>query len=114
MITGIDLNETKEFTSPRDKVNPTVWIVGALGSDKTGKITLAGKPSFDQVITTAQEGLRGWSNFKDNKGADIAFARNDEGVVPLEVIKQIPPIVLIEISAEILKISRLAEIEIKN
>jgi hypothetical protein len=68
-----------------------------------------------------QYGLRGWSNFKDDKGVDIPFkpVKRTHGsksytVADPELVKLIPAVVITELASEIRKANELDPTEEKN
>lgn len=119
MITGIDLNATKDFICAADKKNPTIWKLSAVASNITGTTALE-KPNWQTSINIARIAIKGWENFKIND-ADVAFETEntilfgkERTVVTEDLIGMIPPVVLLEIVAEIYKISKLTDTDTKN
>lgn len=88
-ITALDLTKQKEVTFPKDKVDPTVWVIGTLDgrvdgmiSDRHLKVAVnKADPDGDADVKLAsnalafervQFGLKGWRNYKDGEGNDIS------------------------------------------
>lgn len=120
-IKGISLGETKDFTSIYDKEEPkTKWIIGALDSDIFDLVV--GQENQLKIASEAVRfGLKGFENFNDSNNKPLKFDTVSRAVGPYNykvisdnIMKLLPPQVKIELAAEILKISKLNEEEIKN
>ena len=120
MIDPIAFGQTKEYVLKNDKVNPTIWIIGALDSITKAKIVSSfgkvevkdGQPVYTQSeidlslnnFSIVKYGLKGFRNFKlDDK--EVEFKVNKEKVfgneieaVSDEVLKSIPLYVIAELS----------------
>jgi len=141
-IVGLSLAATRPFQSRLDSARgtpeATTFRLGTLDSRILGKIkdmatTINVDPTQpdDEVSTsingnevnfqTVAYGLKGWENFKDAKGNDIAFqtlTRRHSGqvyeVVDPEVLKLVPQAVLAELAYEITRDNEVSETEGKN
>ena len=76
---------------------------------------------FEWATDICKYGLKGWSNFRDANGNEIAFATKKvvaggliKEVVDPVVLSRIPLEVLQELSVEIRSVNSLSETEIKN
>ncbi|RLA87314.1 MAG: hypothetical protein DRG40_00700 [Deltaproteobacteria bacterium] len=133
-IKALRLGETWEYVSKfdPDKENPTVWILGTLDSEVYSLLmdelavyrVEGGQPEpdmklnyFERNLRTVQYGLKGWKNFKDEKGKEIPFETERRGkheVVRADLVRRIPFPVIQELAEEILKANTLTEEEAKN
>lgn len=122
MISGINLSETKNYTSKYDSgEKKTVWKIGVLDSES---MTVVMEEETKVLKTTAMAvrfGLRGFENFFDAQGNPVEFVTEQKilGGRPVHVIsdkimKIIPSPVVLELGTEILKMAQLSESEIKN
>lgn len=125
MITGINLNETQDFTSKYDTSDQkTVWKISPLSSGTSahiGSIFAKDPSSIDGFIEAVKFGLKGAVNFKNASGDDIAIEKVNKSVgdskysvVSSNVIEIIPFEIIIELGTAILTISKLSEQETKN
>lgn len=140
MIKPIPVGEVFDFVLPKDKTNPTIWKLSALGSilksrilNKTVDIKPNAKdpekfdviPKFDEKelgvdVQTTKYGLKGFSNFKLD-GKEVEFKTEDAilggktyKVVSDETLSYIPREVIAELSEQILKASEISVAEEKN
>lgn len=116
MITGIDRNLTKEYTSKYDTGDPkTIWKLSVLSAREfaliSEKISDQAK-AIDGMIEVVRYGLKGVENFADNNGKIIALEQGK--LVPESVLNIIPVDVIIELGGKILELTKLSEQEIKN
>lgn len=127
-IIGISKSEIQEHISDRDEFKTesegaTVWILGSLDVNVRARIGdramvmeqgEEGTRFFVQggtrTIDTVRFGLKGWRNFKDDKGNQFVFvtrilviAGEPYDVVTDECLGFIPPIVLNELAQKILE-----------
>ena len=133
-ITAINISDTKTISHPDDKVNPTIWTIGAVDSRIYGKLNDASlvvgvdpsNPDTDADVKLArnglafevvQFGLKGFENFKDQKG-DVAYATEDKviGAKKYQVAKgdllaRVPGHVLQWLSAQIMDLNKLDDTE---
>ena len=126
-----------QFDTAKDEKNgePTVWLIGTLDGRITGRIrdkattlTVNTKSINDEVETNINTnemhfeaclyGLRGWENFKDEKGNDIPFKTKkmlhggqQYQVVDVELLRSVPQIVLAELGMEIMKENMMSDDE---
>ncbi len=120
-IKGISLIETKDFVSQYDKSeDKTIWKIGALNSDIFDLVVGQENP-LKIAAEAVRFGLKGFDNFNDSNDKPIRFdtvsravGPYNEKVVSDNIMKIIPPQVKSELAAEILKMSKLNEEEIKN
>lgn len=119
-IKGISLLETKDFISTYDKEEPkTVWKLGVLNSDVFDMV-VGQENTFKVAGEAVRFGLRGFENFTvDGQAVKFDTVSRSVGFYNLKVVSDkimqvIPPEVKYELSAEILKMSKLQEEEIKN
>lgn len=121
MITGLNLSETKDYTSQYDKNEPkTIWKIGVLDSEIFDLIGEDKNPL--RIMSDAVRfGLRGFENFKDKDGNIIKFDTisrsvgiKNYNVVADSIMRILPPQIKTELGTEILKISKLNEEETKN
>jgi hypothetical protein len=140
-IVGITLDSTRDYVSKLDTAKPpeaTVFVIGTLDSrifgilrDRGTVIQVDPTRGDDNVQTslnlnevnflTVQYGLRGWRNFKDSAGADIAFktstithGNKPYTVVDADLLRRLPGVVISELAEEIRKENELTETEAKN
>lgn len=119
-IKGISLGETKEFISQYDKDDPkTKWILGCLDSEIFDLLGEDKNP-LRLMSEAVRFGLKGFENFT-TEGKPVKFdtisravGHYNYRVVSDNIMKIIPPQVKTELGAEILKMSKLDEGEIKN
>lgn len=130
-IIGLNLTAERKFVSKYDPAkgtkDATEFTIGSLDSrilgvlqDKATSIKVNPSAPDEDVDTqinskafqfeVCQFGIRGWKNFKDEKGDDINFVTNklNRGgksytVVQPDLVSQIPQIVIEEMSAAIMK-----------
>ena len=122
MITGINISATKDYISKFDKgEQKTTWKIGALDSDIFDLIGEYSQNPLKMTSEVVRFGLKGFENFKDAKENIINFdtisrsvGRSNYNVVADSIMKILPPEIKSELSAEILKLSKLSEEEIKN
>ena len=116
MISGLDLNETKDYVLPSDKENPTVWKLGAISSYLFARMSAeSANREIEMAYRVLQLGLKGWDNFSvpyETKKENI-YGREIE-VVPISVLERIPLTVASELSTKILEINEISEDERKN
>lgn len=113
MITGINLNETKDYVCKVDKDNPTTWKLGALTSRKLSEITTRTTEIIERMLQIVRFGLRGWVNFKiDDKEAE--FKTEADGGLSSDILDIIPLDIIVELGTELLKLNKLSSKEIKN
>ena len=120
-IKGISLSETKDFVSQFDKSEPkTIWKIGALDSE-TFALLCDDKNALRIIADVVRFGLKGIENFTDGNGNIVKFNTVSRAVgaynyqvVADNIMKIIPPEIKSELGAEILKMSKLNEDEIKN
>ena len=119
-IKGISLGETKDFYSERDREDPkTKWVIGVLDSDIFDLVV--GQDNNLKIASLAVRfGLKNFENFTvDGQPVKYdtisrAVGAYNYKVVSDSIMKVIPPTIKIELSTEILKMSKLLEEEIKN
>lgn len=116
MITGIDRNLTKDYTSKFDSSEPkTIWKLGVLSAREFAsvgeKISDPAK-SIDGMIEVVRYGLKGFENFSDKNGKPLA--QESGKLVSESVLNMIPVDVIIELGGKILEMTKLTEQEIKN
>lgn len=122
MIPGINLMETLSFTSKYDITEPkTVWRYGIIDSEALPVVLESGGGTLSQMTELVRFGLRGFENFRDNSGKEIAFATEQVvlrgrvfQVLASSVLRQIPRQVILELGVKILELGKLTEPEIKN
>lgn len=121
MVDPISVGMTKEYTLEKDKVNPTIWLIGPLDSimkskfiSSFGKIEIKDdKPVYVQGdidytqnnFTILKYGLKGFKNFKIN-GKELEFKTKKEKVFNIEIevvadetMRAIPLFVINELAA---------------
>ena len=135
MINAIPLGQNIEFILPYDKVNPTIWVLGALDSitkmemfsilapvEKTDK-SEEYNPRINPLqfnIELVRFGLKGFKNFMFNKDPvefkteKISRYGKTYQVVSDETLGKIPVKVLNVLADEILRIQEVTEEERKN
>lgn len=141
-IIGITLDATREYESVYDPAKgtdeATKFEIGTLDSRIFGQLrdkamVIQSDPTDPEgeaetqlkgnevSFLFVQYGLRGWENFKDAKGNDIAFktvkrthGQHSYACVDPELIKLIPGVVITELAGEIRKANDLEEAEEKN
>ena len=122
-ITGINLTLTVDYVSKLDKSeNKTIWKLGVLNSEAYAFVSeKVATKTLKAMLDVVRFGLKGFENFKDSDGKDIKFdsvsfplGDYNYNIVANNIIKIIPMEVIIELGAEILKLSRLSEAEVKN
>lgn len=119
-IKGISLGEVKDFTSSFDKDEPkTIWKLGVLDSEIFDLLGEDKNP-LRLMSDAVRFGLKGFENFTAD-GKPVKFDTVSRAVGPYNykivadsIMKIIPPQVKSELGAEILKMSKLNEEEIKN
>jgi len=139
MIRPINVGETIEYVLKSDKKDPTIWIIGILDSLVKTRLADLGtiyrynpEAPKDSVAETRMNiaeqdfefvkfGLKGFKNFKDAKGSEIAFktekktlGNTEYDVVSDETIKYIPRIAITEIAKKIAEENIISEDEEKN
>lgn len=125
MITGINLNDTKDFISKYDtSEKKTIWKIGVLSSGISahiGSIFAKNPSSIDGFIEAVRFGLKGVDNFKNSAGDDIAVEKiaKSVGEIKYQIISNnmidiIPFEIIVELGTEILNSSKLNEEETKN
>lgn len=122
MISGIDLNDTVDYTLAQDKENPTIWKLGVIPNSIFMKLATNVREGQEVEIAyrILQLGLKGWENFKC-KDKDIPFEIITEDVfgremsiVPVSLLETIPLNVVTDLSNKIMEINNLQENEQKN
>ena len=121
MISGIDLNETVDYSCKDDKKDPTIWKLGLLPSFVLARImTRAKQEQTEALYEMVSIGLKGWSNFK-SKGKDVEYRTEKQNLygqpidaLPKELINMIPFPVVVELSTELMQVNQLTDEERKN
>jgi len=138
MITGIDINETIEYTCEGDTDPKTVFILGVIPTvvmaavkDKSrtvvmnifdGEDTPRLKTNLGEMqLEYVRYGLKGWRQMVDKDGKDIVFQNEtvqhggkDVKVASDESLNVIPDDVMTELSGVVQKMNSLNAKEIKN
>lgn len=122
MITGVDLNDTKEIVSTSDKGdNPTKWIIGVLTEEQKLQVTSGAiQKNGEMDVSLLQQrsplivrlGLKGIKNYCLNKNAepkDYSGIDLDEGV-----FVSIPEFIKAELAGHIIAFNYISEDEEKN
>jgi hypothetical protein len=136
MIDPISVGQTKEYVLKNDKVNPTIWLIGAIDSITKAKIISGfgkveiqdNKPVYIQGemnlalnnFAIVKYGLKGFKNFILD-GNPIEFKTIKEKVfnaeidaVPDEILKMIPLYAIAELSDVIWGENQVSKETIKN
>jgi hypothetical protein len=121
-ITGISLNETKDFTSIADTgEQKTIFKLAVLDAEVFASLGQYTENPLKMMLEIVRFGLRGIENFKDSNGNDVKFTTVNKAVgqysykvVADSLLKIIPSQIVNEIGAEILNMSKLGSEEIKN
>jgi hypothetical protein len=141
-IKGLSLSDTRDYQSELDDARgtpeATTFKIGTLDSrvfgmirDKATSISVdPNNPNGDVQTSinmnevnfaTVQYGLKGWSNFRDDRGNDIAFKtikRSHGGasydVVDPDLLKQVPSVVISELAEQIRADNEVPVAEAKN
>ncbi len=121
MLVGLDKNETKEYVSPSDKENPTIFLIGNITNREKLRMTKVmhrymkednsidvNKIEEDEIYNIVKLGLRGIKNFKVGGEVKESIEVNDE------VIDSLPIEVMVELVAKILEYNFPTEQERKN
>jgi len=105
-------------------INPTIWIIGALDSIEKAQIlsSLGDKEVNEKmssqmmVFEIVKYGLKGFKNFGTLKFATETIKSMDKEreVVPMDIIRRIPFILVNELAAEIWGENLITETEEKN
>jgi hypothetical protein len=104
MAKAIDLLVDQEFQSEYDSDDvKTTFMLKSLSGMEYLECTSKGFVDYEKIIKI---GLTGWKNFPDNEGVEIPF--------DVENMSRIPPMILQDISFQILNISSNSEDERKN
>lgn len=129
MIIAINSNESREYTSIHDAdENKTIFILGVLDNFVRAKIedmtTRYSIPNNSEANAQAdiqinynqrnlklvQYGLKGWKNFKDDKGNDIEFnttSVNEFGksynIISDKSLRRLPKNIILELAGQILE-----------
>lgn len=108
MISGIDLQETVDYSLKDDTDNPTIWKLGMIPSSMMARIGGMGDATgIEQMLAVVKHGLKGWSNF------NVEYEAKEGQVLP-EVLDRLPVKVITELGMEILKINKMSGEEEKN
>ena len=114
MITGLNLDETVDYTLENDKENPTVWKLGVISSYLYSRLTAESQP-LEGSFRILQIAIKGWENFTiPFRTKRQTVCGRDMEVLPLEDLEKIPMRVLTELYTRILIINNLKDDEIKN
>lgn len=142
-IKGLTLDTTRDFVSDYDDAkgtpDETVFVIGALDSrifgilrDRATSISVDPSRPDDTIETninanevafqTVQYGLKGWRNFKDEKGSDIVYKSTKKhhgsgrayDVVDPDLVSQLPAEVISELAEAIRDFNEVTEEEAKN
>ena len=130
MITPIALGAVKRYVAKGDKENPTVWLLGAIGSiaktkimgDSLDIIMKDGVPevtpslnAMAQDLLVVKVGLKGYENFPIKYETEKLMVGGAElTVVSDKIIEQIPRNVLTELATVIWGENSVSEEERKN
>ena len=117
MISGIDLNQTIDYTCKGDTENPTVWKLGVIPSYVLGQLSAKAAQSdqIEMAYKLLQMSIKGWVNFNvEYKTIKETLFGRELDIVPLDIVEQIPLAVINELSAKILEINGLSTVERKN
>lgn len=122
MITGVDLNDTKEIVSASDKGdNPTKWIIGVLTEEQKMKVTTGAIDKTGQMdLSVLQQrspeivrnGLKGIKNYRMNKSSEPRDFSKDE--ITANVLQSIPEMVKSELAGHIIAFNYMTDEEEKN
>ncbi len=129
-ITGISIAETSEFILPFDSAKTkdegaTVFILGSLDAYQRAELndsvvrmvqTEAGMELIPNrnsaALRAARYGIRGWENFKDEKGNDIKFEsvteiKNNKSytIAKASCLEKLPATALIAIGEEVMRLN---------
>ncbi len=140
-VVGLSIGGTREFVAASDKgPDKTIWVLGTLDAytwaylnDNLAEFeveisedeTVVPKTRMKihaSAIEACRYGLRGWKNFKDEKGGEIPFETEKiqltDGrvyqVVKSGVLGRIPIDVIMEISNKLREVNLVTEEEEKN
>lgn len=116
MISGINLNETVDFSIKTDSENPTIFKLGMIPSSVLLQLPFKdGEVDMTIAVEVLRIAIKGWENFsvpfqtvKEKK-----YGREME-VIPLELIDAIPILAVSEIIAKVFEINKLSDGERKN
>lgn len=116
MISGLDLKQTISYSLKEDKDNPTVWELGVIPSYLFARISTEAKSNeIDTAFKLLQIAIKGWSNFNvEFRQEKQTMYGRELNVVPLDLIEQIPLVVVNQLSLKIMEINQITEIERKN
>lgn len=136
-IRAIALHTSKSLSHPDDKDDPTIWEIGAVDSrvlgmlqDKAARIevdptqldaeTGVSMSQNEVAFMVAQFGLKGWVNFKDEKG-DVQFQTEQKvlgnrkyDVVKSDLLASIPFDVIQWLSTQVEKLNTMKPDEAKQ
>lgn len=132
MAIAIDVARVHRFITEADQKLPpeqqTTFLLGVVSAREQAELhdilfeaTLAPDGTISKGRVREQafnygiivRGLRGWENFRDAKGADVAFIPNGKGASD-ESITRIPPATRTSIANAIAALSRVVEDDEKN
>ena len=116
MITGLNLEETVDYSLKEDTDNPTVFKIGIIPSYLFAKISSEAKQGeIETAFKILQIAIKGWENFNIPfaKEKQMIFGREMD-VVPLSLLESIPLKAISELSVKVMEINQLTDDERKN
>ena|SRR3990167_7706944 len=116
MITGLNLDETVDYTLESDKENPTVWKLGVVPSYLFVKMFSNGSVNdIDTIFKLLQVSLKGWDNFNiPFRQEKQTICGREMDVVPLDILERIRITDLTELARKVLEVNQISENERKN
>lgn len=116
MITGLNLEETIDYTIKNDLENPTVWKLGIIPSYIFARISAdASSKEIETAYRILQVAIKGWDNFNiPFETVQEKIYGRDLTVVSLSVLERIPLNVITELSMKVMEINQISPEERKN
>jgi len=116
MITGLNLDDTIDYTLKTDIENPTIWKLGIIPSYIFARISAdASAREIETAYRILQVAVRGWENF--NVPFELVTEKiygRDINVVPISLLERIPINVITELSIKVMEINQISSEERKN
>ena len=117
MITGINLDETVEYSISTDKENPTIFILGIIPATVIMGLSFNVEVSknVETMVQVIQLGLKGWKNFdKEFETEKKVIAGREVQTVKRDLVDTFSAQVIVELATKILEVNKLSEQERKN
>lgn len=117
MITGLNTEETQDYTLKDDTENPTVWKLGVMSSYLFAKLSAGAQNNeIETAFKVLQLCLRGWDNFGEHKFATVAedMFGQKVNVVPISLLEKLPITAVNELALKAMEINQLSVAEAKN